>query len=138
MQVKDVCYNEIVEKQVEVVVPLYKPLEFQLLDVVANEVNSFQDECPYVPKQLNIKASNGGGDYTYEWLDQGKLFSSKFSDYLVPSKSTVYTISVIDRCGVKISKLINYINKIFSLQLCNFNNCKARLKTFDYLLYVTT
>ena len=109
LQVKDVCYNEIVEKQVEVVVPLYKPLEFQLLDVVANEVNSFQDECPYVPKQLNIKASNGGGDYTYEWLDQGKLFSSKFSDYLVPSKSTVYTISVIDRCGVKISKLINYI-----------------------------
>ena len=109
LQVKDVCYNEIVEKQVEVVVPLYKPLEFQLLDVVANEVNSFQDECPYVPKQLNIKATNGGGEYTYEWLDQGKLFSSKFSDYLVPSKSTVYTISVIDRCGVKISKLINYI-----------------------------
>lgn len=109
LQVKDVCYNEIVEKQVEVVVPLYKPLEFQLFDVVANEVNSFQDECPYVPKQLNIKATNGGGEYTYEWLEQGKLFSSKFSDYLVPSKSTVYTISVIDRCGVKISKLINYI-----------------------------
>ena len=109
LKVKDVCYNEIVEKQVEVVVPLYKPLEFQLLDVVANEVNSFQDECPYVPKQLNIKATNGGGEYTYEWLDQGKLFSSKFSDYLVPSKSTVYTISVIDRCGVKISKFINYI-----------------------------
>ena len=57
VQVKDICYNEFVKKQVEVVVPLYKPLNISLLDVVANEVTSFQDECPYVPKQLNVKAS---------------------------------------------------------------------------------
>ncbi|NDF60092.1 MAG: gliding motility-associated C-terminal domain-containing protein, partial [Crocinitomicaceae bacterium] len=109
LRVKDICYNEFIEKQVEVVVPIFRPLEFQMLDVVANEVNSFQDQCPFVPKQLNIKAMNGGGGYTYEWLNRDNLVSTKFSDFLVPSKTTLYTISVTDICGEKVTKYFNYI-----------------------------
>jgi gliding motility-associated-like protein len=116
VQVRDICYNEVVEKQAEVVVPVFKPLEIQLFDVVANEVNSFQDECPFVPKQLNVKASNGGGGYTYEWLNQDKLVSNLNSDFLKPSKTTTYDISVTDICGEKVTKKLIYTVKTPPLQ----------------------
>lgn len=116
VQVRDICYNEVVEKQAEVVVPVFKPLEIQLFDVVANEVNSFQDECPFVPKQLNVKASNGGGGYTYEWLNKDKLVSNKNSDFLNPNKTTEYSISVTDNCGTKVTKNLIYTVKSTPLQ----------------------
>ncbi len=91
LKVTDVCFNS-ATKTNTVVVMKYLPL---LVAPLAN----ITEICPYLPTKVIANASQGAGFYKYSWKDDKKIVDTQKEGTLKPSKTTYYTLTVLDRCG---------------------------------------
>lgn len=97
--VNDVCIGEPITVSGSVIVPEYANLM----------VNTSPDTavlCPNTEVVLISEPYGGEGTYTYEWFDDGTLFSASPFIYISPMVTTTYTLVVTDGCGNQITKEI--------------------------------
>ncbi len=107
--VGDNCLGTSAFGQTTVTVPKPDPLAIHpTLDIT--------EICPYISKILESNVTGGTRPYIYSWKNElGDSIGSDSSVLVTPSKTTFYTISVKDRCGLVDFKKINY--KILSPEL---------------------
>lgn len=101
VQVTDNCTAVMASDNATVTVPVLSPITLS----VSNDITEI---CPYVPADLTVSASGGGGSYTYEWLNNGLIIGTGSNVTVVPSASTSYIINVQDNCGNEASEDILY------------------------------
>ncbi|MGM0480062.1 MAG: choice-of-anchor L domain-containing protein [Bacteroidota bacterium] len=91
--VTDDCLNESDQASTTVDVPVFDPLVIDATDDIV-------EQCPYVPFTLNVEATGGAEEYSYQWTDDfGNTLSSSNSVNVKPSQTTTYTVTVTDVCG---------------------------------------
>jgi gliding motility-associated-like protein len=100
--VEDACLGDQASESFEVVVPVLPPL-------VLNETADITEICPYIPATLEANPSGGSGVYTYQWSSPGNpnLGNGPTLD-VIPSTTTIYTITVSDNCGNTTTEQIVY------------------------------
>lgn len=93
VSVTDACLNQTATSSYEVVVPIVPPL-------VLNQTPDITEICPYIPATLEANPTGGSGTFTYQWSSNfNPDLGNTPSINVVPSTSTVYTITVQDNCG---------------------------------------
>ncbi len=99
--VNDNCLGIPTSASGTITVPVYTPLSIvSPADIV--------EICPFVPTNLTVVASNGAGNYTYSWENNGAVIGTQSAIDIVPPSSTSYTITVTDQCGETESDVINF------------------------------
>lgn len=93
VSVTDNCLNQTATGSGVVNVPIYPPLTL-------TESADITEICPYIPSQLEVVASGGAGNYTYQWSTTTQQLGNLSTQIVTPSTTTVYTIVVTDQCGV--------------------------------------
>ena len=107
--VSDNCLAISASGQTTVTVPIPDPLSI-------NPTLDITEICPYISKTLESNVTGGTRPYVYTWKNEnGNSIGSDSTVLVTPSKTTFYTISVKDRCGLTDLKKINY--KILSPEL---------------------
>ena len=107
--VSDNCLAISASGQTTVTVPIPDPLSI-------NPTLDITEICPYISETLESNVTGGTRPYVYTWKNENENSIGSDSTVLVtPSKTTFYTISVKDRCGLTDLKKINY--KILSPEL---------------------
>ncbi len=100
--VSDNCLAISASGQTTVTVPKPDPLTI-------NPTNDITEICPYISNILESNVTGGTRPYVYSWNNEfGNSIGSDSSVLVTPSKTTFFTISVKDRCGLTDLKKINY------------------------------
>jgi len=100
--ITDECSGDTISGTITVHVPVPTPLVL---------VGSPDEEniCPYVPTQFFVNASGGFGGYQYLWYDNwGEVFETDSVQYVLPARTTVYTVEVTDACGLTAKHSLTY------------------------------
>ncbi len=90
--VSDQCNSTPVTKSVDVIVPIYDPLELW----TSNDTAVL---CPNTPVTLFVQGIGGDGDYSYAWTQDGNSFGSGSNKLVAPLETTTYNITVTDGCN---------------------------------------
>jgi len=91
--ITDECSGDTISKKILVHVPIPTP-------IVLTGSSDEENICPYVPTTFFVSASNGFGGYKYEWSNNfGEIFGKDSIQYVLPQKTTIYTVTVTDACG---------------------------------------
>lgn len=102
VSVTDNCLNETASATATVTVPVHPPLTLDASDDIT-------EICPYITTQLSVVASNGAGNYTYQWSSSnGQVLGTQSTQTVTPSTTTTYTVIVTDLCGNQESENIVY------------------------------
>lgn len=102
VSVTDNCLNETATGSITVNVPILPPL-------VLDESDDITEICPYITAQIDVLASGGAGNYTYQWSsNQGQQLGNSASQSVTPSTTTTYTVQVTDLCGNQQSASVLY------------------------------
>lgn len=102
LTVTDECIGEQVTQSITVNVIDFTPITITgSPDIV--------ELCPYIPATLSISVTGGFGDYTYHWTSsQGETLGTETDQLVTPSQTTIYTVTVTDKCGLTDSHDIIY------------------------------
>jgi gliding motility-associated-like protein len=93
VSVTDDCLNQTATGSGTVSVPIYTELEL-------NESADITEICPYIPVELFSNATGGAGSYTYQWsTSSGILLGTASTQFVNPSVTTEYIVTVTDLCG---------------------------------------
>lgn len=93
VSVTDNCTNQTATASTTINVPVLPPL-------VLDESDDITEICPYITALIDVSASGGAGNYTYQWSSsQGQQLGTSPSQSVTPSTTTTYTVLVTDLCG---------------------------------------
>ncbi len=102
VSVTDNCLNETATGSGTVTVPVYDP-------IVITVTPDITEICPYIPAQLEASVTGGAGGYIYNWSsNQGQQLGDLYTQSVTPSTTTIYTVLVIDQCGVQATADVLY------------------------------
>lgn len=102
LSVTDNCIGQTLTQSITVNVPVFTP-------IVITGSPDITEICPYLPATLTASASGGFGGYTYQWSSSnGEMLGTSTSQSVTPPRTTTYTITVTDMCGITESHDIIY------------------------------
>lgn len=93
VNVQDNCLQTSTTASGTVTVPIYLPISLVTTSPIT-------EVCPYIPYDIEVNASGGAGNYTFEWTsDQDTIILGTDSILnVIPNTTTNYTVNVIDQC----------------------------------------
>jgi gliding motility-associated-like protein len=101
LSVLDQCIGQTTTRSITINVPVYTPI------VIASSPD-ITELCPYLPATLTASASGGFGGYTYQWSSNGVRLGTANTQTVTPERTTTYTVTVTDMCGITESHDITY------------------------------
>lgn len=100
--VTDQCTGNQASGSGTVTVPQYPPIVLTASDDIV-------EICPYIPATLQVSASGGAGGFTYQWTsNHGQTLGQDTLQPVLPSQTTIYTVTVTDACGAEASEDVVY------------------------------
>lgn len=101
VSVTDNCLNQTATGSGTVTVPIYPPL-------VLDPTDAITEICPYIPTQLEVIATGGAGNYTYQWSTLSENLGNLSTQVVTPPSTTEYFVLVTDQCGVEQTASVLY------------------------------
>ncbi|MCF8414860.1 MAG: choice-of-anchor L domain-containing protein [Crocinitomicaceae bacterium] len=93
VSVTDDCLGETATANTTVSVPVFTPLTL-------TTSGNITEICPYIVQLMNAVPAGGAGDYTFQWsILGGANLGTAASQSVAPSSSTIYVVTVTDKCG---------------------------------------
>ena len=100
--VTDNCLLQSATESDVVNVPVYPTM-------VLTETPDITEICPYIPTQIEVNATGGAGEYTYQWsVVGGDPLGTVSSQVVSPSATTNYQVVVTDQCGISQTATVLY------------------------------
>lgn len=100
--VTDQCTQDVAQGSGTVAVPVYQPMTY-------NITADITEICPYLPADLEVNVEGGAGHYTFQWTsDQGQVLGTDSIQNVIPSQTTLYTVTITDLCGEQITADVLY------------------------------
>lgn len=92
--VQDNCLLTLTTATGTVSVPVYLPISLNITPPIT-------EICPYIPYDLEVNATGGAGNYSYEWTNNVDTLINGIDSILnvIPNVTTNYLIEVTDQCG---------------------------------------
>lgn len=110
--VVDACTGDAVSEDVTVIVPVYPPM-------IINTTPDTSVLCPNTPLTLVSEVSGGEGTYVITWYEGTIPVGSGPTLGVSPMVTTTYTVTIMDGCGVEISRdiTVTVIASVLELEM---------------------
>lgn len=94
VNVQDNCLQTSTTASGTVTVPIYLPISLITTSPIT-------EVCPYIPYDIEVNASGGAGNYTFEWTSNQDtmILGTDSIQNVIPNITTNYTVNVTDQCN---------------------------------------